>query len=256
MFDVDQIKHVFDCDLCHQILVDPISIPCGNNFCKSHLDTLLINVSKDKSFFSCEICKEEHFIPKSGFLVNKRMQSGLEIQFNTLKMTPIIFDECKLEIKKANENVAKIELLEKNSESYIYEYFAEIRRHVDIRREDFKMKIDKYSDEVIQSIESTQVNYNNLCKQVNQISTDIKQSKKELDEFTKGFDTSEIDEKKLEVIKQGVVAVNEKFNKIILNYNNSIVGNKEYSFTFSERPMADIFGCFYEANHVRKFNLY
>ena len=246
MFDVDQIKHVFDCDLCHQILVDPISIPCGNNFCKSHLDTLLINVSKDKSFFSCEICKEEHFIPKSGFLVNKRMQSGLEIQFNTLKLTPV-FDECKQEIKKANENLEKVKTLEKNSESFIYEYFADIKRQVDIRREDLKVKIDKYSDEVIQSIEDTQVNYIKLSKQVNQISTDIEQSKKELDDFTKRFDTFEINDKKFKAIKQGVVAVNQTFDKIIIDYNNSLVGNKEYSFAFMERPISEIFG-YFDAN--------
>ncbi len=158
MYKVDKIKNFFDCDLCHELLVDPISIPCGNNVCKSHLDKLLKKISKEKSFFQCEICKEEHFIPKKGFKVDKRLQNGLEIQFNTLKLTPI-FDECKKVIKTARERVAKIDTLEKNSEGYIYDYFEDIKRQVDIRREDLKMKIDKYSDEVIQSIEGTQVNY-------------------------------------------------------------------------------------------------
>ncbi len=246
MYKVDKIKNLFDCDLCHKVLVDPISIPCGNNVCKSHLDKLLINVSKDKTFFTCELCKEEHSIPKNGFLVNKRMQSGLEIQFNTLKLTPV-FDECKQEIKKANENLEKVKTLEKNSESFIYEYFADIKRQVDIRREDLKVKIDKYSDEVIQSIEDTQVNYIKLSKQVNQISTDIEQSKKELDDFTKRFDTFEINDKKFKAIKQGVVAVNQTFDKIIIDYNNSLVGNKEYSFAFMERPISEIFG-YFDAN--------
>ena len=153
--------------------------------------------------------------------------------------------------KKADERVAKIETLEKNSECYIYEYFEDIKRQVDIRREDLKMKIDKYSDEVIQSIESTQGNYIKISKQVNQISTSIEQYKKELDACVKRFDTFEIDEKKFEAIKQGVVAVNGKFDKIILDYNNALIGNKEYSFQFYEIPIADIFGCFYDASYVR-----
>ena len=180
----------------------------------------------------------------------------MEIQFNTLKLTPI-FDECKTVIKKAHEQFAKIETLEKNSEIYIYEYFEDIKRKVDIRREELKMKIDKYSDEVIQSIEGTQVNYIKISKQVNQISTQIEQSKKELDAYVKRFDTFDIDEKKFEAIKQGVVGVNGKFDKIILDYNNALIGNEEYSFRFNEIPIADIFGLFYNfENDVRDLNLY
>ena len=83
MFKIEIIKNFFECDLCHQVLVDPITIPCGNSVCKGHLDNLLMNVSKEKSFYQCEICQEEHFIPKSGFKVNKRLQNALQNQFNT-----------------------------------------------------------------------------------------------------------------------------------------------------------------------------
>jgi len=130
-------------------------------------------------------------------------------------------------------------------------YFEDIKRQVDIRREDLKMKIDKYSDEVIQSIEGTQGNLILISKQVNQISTDIEQSKRELDDYVKRFDTFEIDEKKFEAIKQGVVAVNRKFDKIIRDYNNALIGNKEYSFLLKEIPIADIFGRFHDARHVK-----
>ena len=74
------------------------------------------------------------------------MQDGLEIQLNALKLVPA-YDECKVEIQKANENVDKIESLMRNSESYVYEYFEDIKRQVDIRRKDLKGKIDKYTEE-------------------------------------------------------------------------------------------------------------
>jgi hypothetical protein len=158
------------------------------------------------------LCQEEHTIPKSGFKVNKRLQRCLEIQFNTLKLTPI-FNECKTVIKKANEKVT--------------------------------------TNEVIQSIEDTQANYIKISKQVNQISTNIEQSKKELDHFVKRFDTFDIDEKKFEDIKQRVVGVNKKFDKIILDYNNALIGNKEYSFEYYEISIADVFGRFYDKKYVR-----
>jgi hypothetical protein len=123
MYNVDKIKNFFDCDLCLQVLVDPITIPCGSNVCKSHLDKT--------------------------------------------------------------------------------------------------------------------------------ISTDIEQSKKELDDYVKRFDTFEIDENKFESIKRGVVGVNGKFDKIILDYNNALIENKKYSFGFDEIPIADIFGRFYGDNYAR-----
>jgi len=67
----------------------------------------------------------------------------------------------------------------------------------------------------------------------------------------KRFDTFDINDSKFEAIKQGVVVVNGKFDKIILDYNNALIGNKEYSFQFNEIPIADIFGSFYDAIYVR-----
>ncbi len=67
----------------------------------------------------------------------------------------------------------------------------------------------------------------------------------------KRFDTFDIDEKKFEAIKQGVVCVNGKFDKIILDYSNALIGNKEYSFRFNEIYIADIFGRFYDPSYVR-----
>ena len=55
------------------------------------------------------------------------MQQGLEIEFITFELTPV-YDECKVDIQKANENVEKIESLRKNSESYFYEYFEDLNR--------------------------------------------------------------------------------------------------------------------------------
>ena len=83
---------------------------------------------------------------------------------------------------------------------------------------------------MIQSIELSKANYIKISQQFNKMSTNIEQSKKELEDYVKKFDTFDIDEKKFEDIKQRVVGVNKKFDKIILDYNNALIGNKEYSF--------------------------
>jgi hypothetical protein len=72
----------------------------------------------------------------------------------------------------------------------------------------------------------------------------------ELDDYVKRFDTFDIDEKKFEAIKQGVVCVDGKFDKIILDYNNALIGNKEYSFKYYEISIRDVFGRFHDKPHL------
>ena len=112
----------------------------------------------------------------------------LVIKLNTLKLNPV-YDECKNMIMEAQENVTKIESLERNAESYIYEYFEDIKRKVDLRREDLKMKIDTCSDELIKSIESNQLNCFKLSKEVDLLTSDIEKFKQELNELVDRFDT-------------------------------------------------------------------
>ena len=71
-----------------------------------------------------------------------------------------------------------------------------------------------------------------------------------MDDYVKRFDTFGIGDEKSEAIKQRVVGVNEKFDKIILDYNNALIGNKKYSLRFNEIPIADIFGRFYDTKCV------
>jgi DNA repair ATPase RecN len=153
-----------------------------------------------------------------------------------------MFEGCKKKLENAKENVIKIELLERNAENYIYDYFEEIKRQVDIRREELKLEIDNYSDEIIKSVELNQKNFIKLSKEVNQITENIEKSKKELDELTSRFDTLEFNGKKFEDIKASVKVVNQEFNKILAEYQDSLINNKKYKFEFKELPIEDMFG--------------
>ncbi len=224
MFKVDKLKCFLDCDLCNSLLVDPIVIPCGNLICKAHLDKL-INTSDEKSSFICDTCKEEHALPKDGFMVNHRLQSLLELGIDALKASPI-FDECKKDIKEAMKTMREVELLETNSERYIFDYFEKIKRQIDKRGEDLKFKIDKYSEEMIKSVEINQKNYIKLSKEINQISVNIENSKKDLNELILQFDTLEFNDKKFEDIKANVEVVNRELHKILAEYQDSLIDNK------------------------------
>ena len=142
MFKIDQITNIFDCDECNSVLVDPVTVSCGNNVCKKHLDAILEDVDKETNTFKCKCCYNEHSIPKEGFSINKRIKKALEIELNNLQLTPIYY-ECKKSIEDAKESEAEIESVARDPENYLYEYFENIKRDVELRREELKEKIDK-----------------------------------------------------------------------------------------------------------------
>jgi len=174
-------------------------------------------------------------------MIQKNIQNLLNFELNAFKLSPV-FEECKEEIEDARNNMVKVELLEKNAENYIFEYFEDIKRQVDIRREDLKFKIDNYSDEIIKSVETNQINLIKLSKEVNQIKTNIEKSKDKLNKLITQFDTLEFNDKKFEEIQASVALVNKEFHKILAEYQDSLIGNKKYTFGFKKSQIEDIFG--------------
>ena len=240
MYKIDQIKSMFNCKICSDLLLDPITIPCGDTVCNSHLNDHIL-----KQTFECQCCKKKHSVPNEGFVINKFIQNQLKMQLNSMDVNQV-FEECKDEIESAHKSVDQINKMEQDSQSYIYNYFEDIKRQIDLRREVLKEDIDKYSDKVIQSINETRNNYIKLSKEENDLRTNIENSKKELDELIKKFDTLKIDEKKFHDIKANVVALRHKFDKNLIGLKSSLIGCKEYSFIYNEQLIEYIFGIFSE----------
>lgn len=184
-----------------------------------------------KNTFKCEICRNEHIIPEEGFAVNKRIQNALNIKLNTLKLPPMFYS-CKKRIEEATEVSNEIELITKDPEIHIYEYFEEIKSQVDLRREELKHKIDKKSEEVIQSIENTKQDCLRVSKNVSKLSTEIENSKNELNTIKEQVDTFEIDDKKYEELKMTADIFKGKFSKMFHEYKESLLINQRLLFRF------------------------
>ena len=255
MFKIDQVKHFLDCDHCNNLLVDPVTIVCGYNVCKKHLDELVENSSEARKF-RCLVCPKQHTIPEEGFVVNGRFQKQLDMELN--KFIPSqAFEDCKQVINDAKVYVSKIEALEKDPEFYIYEYFEEIKRKVDLRREDIKLKVDNCSDEMIRSIENSKEKCVRLAKEAKRLEIDIQKQKKVLDELLERFDRFEFNDKKFEDIKNSVVLLNKDLNRKLEVYKISILDSKTYAFEssaiYGEDEIGNIFGSFEINDYVISF---
>ena len=78
-------------------------------------------------------------------------------------------------------------------------------------------------------------------KGTNQITAFINKSRKKLNDITERFDTFEYNYKKLKEIKSTVTALNIEFQQILVEYQVSLISNKQYSFEFSNSSIEKIF---------------
>jgi len=138
MFQLEKISDIFNCKICKDVLVDPILLPCGETICKAHTD----EISKDK----CMFCSEIHKTPKNGFLENKIVKNQLNLKVNRISLNFSQFNDYNKIIQDLNKNLKEIESIRTDPENYISEYFGELTRQVDLRRETLIEDIHKYSE--------------------------------------------------------------------------------------------------------------
>ena len=92
MYKLDQIKNMFNCKICSKLLVDPVTLPCGDSVCKLHLKDYI-----GKMKYECQCCKQEHSVHKEGFVINKFIQDQLKMQLNSIYINSI-YEECRNKI--------------------------------------------------------------------------------------------------------------------------------------------------------------
>ncbi len=240
---MDQFKNLFNCSLCSEILVSPVTIACGNNVCKRHLDQILESSSNSgKQSFKCQLCHNVHSLSINDLIINKQIQNILNTEVYKMKIDINYFEECKQTLEDTNETFAMFESISKDPESHIYGYFQEIKNKVDIRREELKGKIDIYSDDILKSIDLNRFNCIKLSSNFKQTASEIEQLKKELDELFKQFNNFEINQYKYETLKRSLDPLKDKFAQKVVVYKDSLILNKEYSFVCNDISIEDIFG--------------
>jgi len=156
-----------------------------------------------------------------------------------MSITTTIFENQYL-LDDVKSLAKKIDFVQKNAETYINEYFQSAIRDVDLRREQLKAKIDDYSDVLIESLKTKQLDCVKVSKETNETTEKIKKSKAELNEFIKEIETL-LDYKEFYVIENKFSEFKKEFETNLAKYKKILTEN-QLSFNFHEMPIQDIFG--------------
>jgi hypothetical protein len=117
-----------------------------------------------------------------------------------------------------------------------------LKNKVDLRREELKLKIDDISDQLVQSIEDTQLKCTQQSKENQLIKETFDESNNKLNKLVEEFDIFEFNGKKFEELKKEADALRINFDKMTADYKISLLDNKKFSFEFLEAEISDIFG--------------
>jgi hypothetical protein len=183
------------CKFCQKYFLTPVILPCGNNVCQEHVNqNIKINENTKKKEYECNLCQNNHKIPKNGFIIN---EPYIQMINNNLHLD----ERAKLAKKVFNDldTLKKdIDLIVKDPENFIYSTFSKEKNKIDSKRETLISKIHDISEEMINEIKQLETN-----------------SKSNLNEIQKNLvDPNILDSNKL---TQRVMAWNEEIRNPQLN---------------------------------------
>jgi hypothetical protein len=178
---------------------------------------------------------------KQNFKVNKLIQDLFESnlhKFDVDSKFKIIFDSLKTEIHN-------LEAVLKDPENIIYEEINELKRQVDLDRENLKGQIDKRANDLIQQLESYKTRFKTEYKtnvDLHHFNALVESSKKQLEEYEKCLNlfSSTYNEKKKTGLKS------EKIIKIlqpeIAELRNKLFSNLLLTYKPFKENILDLYG--------------
>ena len=149
---METIDNIIKCNLCSNILAEPIILPCGTTICKKHVDELLSNNEVE---IYCYSCNAKHHISKNvTYPPNKVADALIKKRFDKLDFADFGEEynnaqKALLSLKLAYENYEKKRT---HPDTFVTEFFNNLIREIDVKRDELKEKIDKLSDTLIEDL--------------------------------------------------------------------------------------------------------
>ena len=127
------------CKSCNQVYTDPVSLNCGHNICKKHLDDLFSN-SDNKP--SCPCCNAN--ILYSSFQVNQALKKIIETELHKVKPEP----GYENLMQSFRNQLKRLETIRTDPEFLL----NELRSRIEFDRETLKSQIDRLANEQLNEL--------------------------------------------------------------------------------------------------------
>ncbi len=183
--------------------------------------------------FSCDFCNNEHVIPENNFPSNKIAQKMLHINLDRLDRGEA-YKNARISFDIFNSKLESLEVINKDPGYFIDEYFSELINDVDLRREELKLEVDNYCDQIITDLEHSKIQcIENVSKQ--KVSSEELSYFKSVSElFKKDFKMLDLDEQRWKAIEMKSKILINKIDHEIKEMKTYLLMNKLYEFKAPE----------------------
>ena len=231
------IKEQLTCKLCYKIYKDPITLACGCNACKHHIEEVISNSSSKK--FMCPICNEENVNQKLN--INRIIENMVENELYKFE----IDSAHKLILSSFKKEIANLEALIRYPENIIYEKIGDLKLKVDLEREEMKNEIDKLAVGLIQQLETFENNFKAEYKthiDLEHYNGLFELSRKQLEEYEKCLDLFSSKKEERDEKSRHVEQLVNKLRSDIAEAENSLFANRSITYKPSGIASRDLFG--------------
>jgi len=241
-----EIKDLLICENCSQPYEEyetPKMLPCcGNTICYKCVQLTENQVKNNK--FQCIVCNDVDTIPKNGFQINQLAVRLLRKKPQEISRGPEA-DKLKKNIFELENLVNKLIFEIENGDHLITEDCKELRRQVQLVKEEKIEKINKHCDALFLKIDTYEEKCKNKYKEMNE-------SKKKANELIKTVDESiqqqnaylrqlKIDEKETMECNQKMEELIEKIENERKNIKKSMFGYQAMKFNANSSSIDEEF---------------
>jgi len=172
------------------------------------------------------------------------IKAQLEFQFNKINLNFTQFNDYKKILENLNKDLKEFETIHNDPCSYIYEYFSEITRQVDLRKEIVIKDIHDYSDALLQTIDELKEDCLEKLKTKTNVEKNTEEIKNQISCLNIMFDSLEIDDKKLKEImsKKECSKVQKIIEPLLDRYKFELQGNKHHKLAINSINYDNVFG--------------
>ena len=244
--------NILKCDQCNKQLTEhdePKNLPCYNIICSTCEFTIRRNANNDKQF-KCRICLNDHFIPESGFVLNKRV--NLLIQAEPMEISlGKEYDDLKLNLRKLEILTESFKFDNETLIGKIKEHCMEQIRLIQLSTENKIEQINKLNDELIQKVTDYETKcIESLLKKNESVITE--QMTKLIDESNLLLKEAEVYLEQLKINDEEMKQFNKKseemqlkLNKKSIKLNSLVFDNKLIKFVSNNNEINK-----YELGHI------
>ena len=234
---MEQIKAALKCKVCLEIFSSrPIILTCCfQTICFDHIAEFKIDAPKDESLVKCKLCNKE--ILEKEFPTNTIAE-----EFLRLKISELHFGKGYVKSKSTCDRVKKllseVECTVQDPKNFIYESIAVVKNKIDIKREEFKLKIDTESAAMIKQLDELKIECdNNLSTEIFKEKLNALNKNKELintklGKWTRGLSLLTNDAYKWESIRSKSVLAYYQMEYLLDGFKRDLMLNKELHLSY------------------------